>query len=149
VVAGVAVRVLGVAPGGDSAALETVGLVGNAAIPVMLLVLGIQLADTDVTAVTQSVAPAALKLAAAPVVAAGIALGLRFADPTVAKVFVLESAAPAAVTPLVLTIEYAGDVGPGEVSAPEYLSTTIFVTTVTSAVVLTGLVAVLQAGTLF
>jgi predicted permease len=148
VLAGIAIRVLGVAPGADSAAMETVGLVGNAAIPVMLLVLGIQLAETDVTAVTQSVAPAALKLVAAPVVAAGIALGLGFGDPTVARVFVLESAAPAAVTPLALSIEYARDVGPGEVSAPEYLSTTIFVTTVASAVVLTGLVAVLRAGIL-
>ncbi|MEF8781632.1 MAG: AEC family transporter [Haloarculaceae archaeon] len=146
ILAGIAVRVLGVAPPSDSAMLETVGLVGNAAIPVMLLILGIQLADTDVTAVTRSVAPAALKLAAAPFVALGIALALGFGDPTVAKVFVLESAAPAAVTPLALTIEYAEDVAPGEISAPEYLSTTIFVTTVASVGVLTVLVAVLQAG---
>jgi predicted permease len=146
--AGVAIRALGIAPAADSAALETVGLVGNASIPVMLLILGIQLADTDVTAVTRSVAPAALKLAAAPFVALAIALGLGFADPTVAKVFVLESAAPAAVTPLALTIEYAEDISTGEISAPEYLSTTIFVTTVASVGVLTVLVAVLQAGVL-
>ena len=143
---GIAIRALGVAPALDGAALETVGLVGDASIPVMLLVLGIQLAETDVTAVTRSVAPAFLKLAAAPLVAVGIALALGFADPTVARVFVLESAAPTAVTPLALTIEYAEDVGPGTISAPEYLSTAIFVTTVASVGVLTILVATLQAG---
>ncbi|MFC7133529.1 MULTISPECIES: AEC family transporter [Salinibaculum] len=146
VMAGVAIRALGVAPGADSALMETAGLVGNASIPVMLLVLGIQLHETDVTAVTRSVAPAALKIAAAPVIAIAIALALGFADPTVAKVFVLESAAPAAVTPLALTIEYAEDVTPGEISAPEYLSTTIFVTTIASIGALTVLVAALQAG---
>jgi predicted permease len=143
---GVAIRAFGMAPALDGAALETVGLVGDASIPVMLLVLGIQLAETDVTAITRSAAPVFLKLAAAPLVAVGIALVLGFADPTVARVFVLESAAPAAVTPLALTIEYAEDAAPGEISAPEYLSTAIFVTTVASVVVLTGLVAALQAG---
>jgi len=146
VLVGVVARAAGVAPAADTAAMETLGLVGNAAIPVMLLVLGIQLAETDVTAITRSVAPAALKLGAAPVVAVGIAFALGFADPTVAKVFVLESATPAAVTPLALTIEYAEDIAPGEVSAPEYLSTTIFVTTVASVAVLTALVALLQTG---
>jgi predicted permease len=143
---GVGIRALGLAPAFEGAALKTVGLVGEASIPVMLLVLGIQLAETDVTAITRSAAPAFLKLAAAPIVAVGIALVLGFADPTVARVFVLESAAPAAVTPLALTIEYAEDVAPGDVSAPEYLSTAIFVTTVASIAVLTVLVAALQAG---
>ncbi len=142
----VVMRATGLVPAPDSALLDTVGLVGEASIPVMLLVLGIQLARTDVTAITRSVAPSALKLAAAPVAAVGIAMALGFADPTVARVFVLESAAPAAVTPLALTIEYAEDVAPGEISAPEYLSTTIFVTTVASVGVLTVLVATLQAG---
>jgi hypothetical protein len=146
VAAAVAIRALGLAPAADSAIMETVGLVGNASIPVMLLILGIQLAETDVTAVTRSIAPTVLKLAAAPVVAIGIAVGLGFADPTVARVFVLESAAPAAVTPLALTIEYAEDVSTGEISAPEYLSTAIFVTTAGSVVVLTLLVAALQGG---
>ena len=148
VVLGVGIRAFGLAPAFEGAPLETVGLVGDASIPVMLLVLGIQLSKTDVTAITRSAAPAFLKLAAAPIVAVGIALALGFADPTVARVFVLESAAPAAVTPLALTIEYAEDVAPGDVSAPEYLSTAIFVTTVASIAVLTVLVAALQAGTI-
>jgi predicted permease len=145
VAAAVAMRVLAVGPPAGSAAMDTLGLVGNAAIPVMLLVLGIQLADTDITAISRSIAPSALKLAAAPFVAIGLALALGFTDPTVARVFVLESATPTAVIPLSLTIEYAGDIAPGEISAPEYLSTTIFVTTVASVAVLTVLVAALQA----
>jgi hypothetical protein len=146
VVAGVAIRALGLVPPPDSAFMGTVGLVGDASIPVMLLVLGIQLADTDVSAVSRSIAPAALKLGAAPVVGVVLALALGFADPTVARVFVLESATPAAVIPLALTIEYADDVTHDGITAPEYLSTTIFTTTVASVVVLTVLVAALQAG---
>ncbi|MFB6172980.1 MAG: AEC family transporter [Haloarculaceae archaeon] len=146
VLAGGAARALGVAPPADAAVMQTVGLVGDAAVPVMLLVLGIQLAETDVAAVSRSVAPAVLKLAVAPVVGVGLALALGFGDPTVARVFVLECATPAAVVPLALTIEYAGDVTVDGVSAPEYLGTTIFTTTVASVVVLTVLVAALQAG---
>jgi len=146
VVAAVAVRAFGLAPPTDAAAMETLGLVGEAAIPVMLLILGIQLADTDVTAVTRSAAPSFLKLVAAPLVAVAIALALSFTDPTVAKVFVLESATPTAVIPLALTIEYADDLAIDGVTAPEYLSTAIFVTTVASVGVLTLVVAALQAG---
>jgi predicted permease len=149
VLAGAAARALGVVPAADAPAMETVGLVGDASIPVMLLILGIQLAETDVTAVSRSVVPATLKLAVAPLVGAGLALALGFNDSTVARVFVLECATPAAVIPLALTIEYAGDVTVEGVSAPEYLSTTILVTTVASVVVLTVLVATLRAGTPF
>jgi predicted permease len=144
----VAMRAVGLVPAAGGSTMETFGLVGNAAIPVMLLVLGIQLARTDVTAVTRSAAPAFLKLAAAPVVAIVLAVALGFADATVARVFVLESAAPAAVTPLALTIEFADESVAGRLSAPEYLSTAIFVSTVASVGVLTVIIAVLQGGAL-
>ena len=146
VLAAVALRALGAVPATDAAVMETIGAVGEAAIPVMLLILGIQLAKTDVTAVTRSAAPSVLKLVAAPVVAVGIALALSFGDATVAKVFVLESATPTAVIPLALTIEYADDLAGDGITAPEYLSTAIFVTTVASVAMLTLLVAGLQAG---
>jgi len=149
VLAGVVVRTLGVAPPTDTPVMRTVGLVGDASIPVMLLILGIQLAKTDVTAVSRSVLPATLKLGVAPLVGVGLALALGFRDPTVAKVFVLECATPAAVIPLSLTIEYAEGATVDGVSAPEYLSTAIFTTTVAGIGVLTVLVAVLQAGVLF
>jgi len=146
VLAAVALRALGAVPATDAAVMETIGAVGEAAIPVMLLILGIQLAKTDVTAVTRSAAPSVLKLVAAPAVAVGIALALSFGDATVAKVFVLESATPTAVIPLALTIEYADDLAVDGITAPEYLSTAIFVTTVASVAMLTLLVAGLQAG---
>jgi hypothetical protein len=146
VLAAVALRALGLVPSADAAAMETVRLVGDASIPVMLLILGLQLADTDVTAVSRSVTPTVLKLGAAPVVGVGLALALGFEDPTVARVFVLECATPAAVIPLALTIEYADDVAVEGFTAPEYLSTAVFTTTVASVAVLTVVLAALEAG---
>lgn len=145
---GALLRALGAVPPTGTAAMETVGLVGDSAIPLMLLILGIELADTDYAAALYRVSPAAgLKLVVAPVVGAGVALGISFASPTVARVFVLECAMPAAVTPLVLAGEFSG---PGEDLSPtEYASTAILVTTLASVPLLTGLIALLQFGILF
>ncbi|WP_440007843.1 AEC family transporter [Halomicrococcus sp. SG-WS-1] len=140
------VRVLGVVPAENSAAMETLQLTGDAAIPVMLLLLGIQLANTDSGAAVARVGVSnAMKLVVAPVVAVGVVLALGFADDTVARVFVLECAMPAAVTPLILTIEY--DSGPETgLSGPEYVSTAIFASTLASVPILTLLIAVLKSG---
>ncbi|MFA1611772.1 AEC family transporter [Halobellus rubicundus] len=148
VVAAVLVRGLGFVPAGETAILETLRLVGDASIPIMLLILGVQLADTDVSAISRTATPSILKLGVAPLVGIGLALALGFEDPTVARVFVLECATPAAVIPLALIIEYADGDAVGGVTAPEYLSTTIFVTTVAGTVVLTVLIALLRSGTL-
>ncbi|MFC6976693.1 AEC family transporter [Halomicroarcula sp. GCM10025709] len=146
VVAAVLVRAWGAVPATNTAVMDTLALVGDSSIPIMLLILGVQLADTDVSAVSRTITPSVLKLGVAPVVGVGIAFALDFADPTVARVFILECATPAAVIPLALTIEYAdGSVVDG-LTAPEYLSTTIFVTTVAGIAVLTVLVALLQSG---
>ncbi|WP_135853650.1 AEC family transporter [Halorussus salinus] len=139
-------RWLGVIPAGDTAAMETLKLVGDASIPVMLLMLGIQLANTKHGAAISRVGVSnALKLVVAPVVGVGVALLLGLGtNPQVARVFVLECAMPAAVTPLILTIEY--DSGGEGLTGPEYVSTAIFVSTLASVVTLTGLIALLQAG---
>ncbi|WP_424005248.1 AEC family transporter (plasmid) [Haloarcula salina] len=148
VVAAVLVRAGGLVPSADTALMDTLQLVGDSSIPIMLLILGVQLADTDVSAVSRTITPSVLKLGVAPFVGVAIALALGFDDPTVARVFVLECATPAAVIPLALTIEYAdGSVIDG-ITAPEYLSTTIYVTTLAGVVVLTVLVALLQSGTI-
>jgi len=138
------VRAFDLAPPTDTALMETIRLTGDAAIPVMLLMLGIQLADATSGSSVRRVLPASgLKLFVAPVVAVGIALVLGL-DGTVGRVFVLECAMPAAVTPLMLTIEFGGtDEG---LSAADFVSTTILVSTLASLVTLTGLVALLQAG---
>ena len=142
-------RAFGVVPALDSTAMETLELVGNASIPVMLLILGIQLAGTDYGATLPSVgAAAALKLVVAPAVALGIALVVGFENPTVARTYVLESAMPAAVTPLILLIEFAGDVEVGGVTAPEFVSTVVAVTTLLSVPLLTLLISLLESGTL-
>jgi len=121
-------------------------MVGNAAIPVMLLMLGIQLSGTRFGAALGSVARAnVLKMLVAPVVATGIVLALPFSNPVVARVFVLECAMPAAVTPLILVGEFsAGDI---EGVTPEsYVSTVVFTSTLLSIPVLTVLIGVLRSG---
>ncbi|UPV75295.1 AEC family transporter [Halorussus limi] len=142
-------RWLGVVPAGDTAAMETLRLVGDASIPVMLLMLGIQLANTKHGAAISRVGVSnGLKLFVAPLVGVGVALLLGLgANPAVARVFVLECGMPAAVTPLILSIEYDSG-GEGGLTGPEYVSTAIFASTIASVVTLTGLIALLQSGML-
>jgi len=149
VVAGVLARWLGVVPPAEGTAMTTMALVGNASIPVMLLILGIQLADTDYGAALSEVGAASvLKMAVAPAVGAAIALLIGFENPTVARTFVLECATPAAITPLLLVVEFGGESAGGDLSVAEYVSTTVLVTTLLSVPVLTVLIAVLESGVL-
>lgn len=135
----------GVVPTGS--VMDTIQLTGEAAIPVMLLLLGVQLVQTRHKRAVSGVAPAVvLKLVVAPVVGAVLALAIGFGDTGVARVFILECGMPAAITPLMLTVEF-GDQNAG-VSAAAYVSTAILVTTVASVVTLTVLVTLLQSGTI-
>ena len=146
VVAALAARYLGVIPPADTAAMETLKLVGDSSIPVMLLILGIELAETDYSAAALRVTPSVtLKMLVAPVVAVGIATLVGFQNTTVARVFVLECSMPAAVTTLILTGEFAGATPEG-VDATEFAGTAIFLSTVVSVPLLTGLIALLQSG---
>ena len=146
VVAALLARSAGIVPPTDTAVMETLQLVGDSAIPVMLLILGIELAETDYSAAALQVTPTVgLKLLVAPVVAVGIATLVGFQNQTVARVFVLECAMPAAVTTLILTGEFAGETS-DDLAATEYASTAIFVSTVISVPLLTGLIALLQSG---
>jgi predicted permease len=147
VLAALLVRALGVVPPADGAAMEALGLVGDSAIPVMLLILGLQLARTNYGPSLSGASTATgLRLGVSPVVGLGVALLLGFDDPTVARVFVVECAMPAAVTPVILTVEFAADSRAAGVSVPEYVSTCVLVTTLVSVPLLTGLVALLQSG---
>lgn len=147
--AALALRYLGVVPPTESTAMQTLQLVGDSSIPLMLLVLGIQLSRTQYgRALSQAVLPSVLKTAVAPAIAVAIALAVGFRDPTVARVFVLECATPAAITPLILVTEFADSADAGGVTAPEFVSTTILVTTLLSVPVLTVLIALLQDGLL-
>ncbi|WP_336326000.1 AEC family transporter [Halovenus sp. HT40] len=144
VVTAMIVRAFDLAPATDTAVMQTIQLTGDSAIPVMLLLLGIQLTNSGGGGTVGRVLPAAgLRLLVAPVIAAAIALALGLTG-TVGRVFVLECAMPAAITPLMLTIEFGSDrVG---LSAADYVSTTILVSTLASLATLTGLIVLLQSG---
>lgn len=145
VVAAIGVRVLGAVPASDTAAMETLQLVGDSAIPVMLLILGIELADTNYGTALRRVTPTVvLKMVVAPIVAIGVALLVDFENATVARVFVLECAMPAAVTTLILTGEFTGP--SDDIDPMEYAGTAILVSTIVSVPLLTGLITLLQSG---
>jgi predicted permease len=126
--------------------MTTIKLVGDASIPLMLVVLGIELADVDVGALSRAVTPTVLKLGVAPSVGLAIAHVIGFGELTVARTFVLLCATPVALVPLALAIEYGGTRKADGLSVSSYLSSVIFVTTVLSVVVLTVLISLLRSG---
>lgn len=141
----VLVRWLGVVPPTDGTAMSTIKLVGDSSIPLMLLLVGIQLAGANYGAALSRVGTVnALKLLVAPAVGLAVALVLDFGDTTVARVFVLECATPAAITSLILLIEFSGDRSVGGVSGPEFVSAAVLTTTLVSVPVLTLLIALLE-----
>lgn len=148
VAAGLA-RVAGVVPPADGTAMTTVELVGESAIPLMLLILGVELVGSDhAAAVSRVTRVGVLRFAVAPLLAVGVALALGFGDGTVARVFVLQCSMPAAVTPMILVAEFASDERIDGLSASQFASTTILVTTLVSVPYLTALVTLLQSGVL-
>ena len=147
VIAAPIARSLNLVPPEGSPTMEVLKLTGDAAIPVMLLLLGIQLANTTYGAAVRETVPALiLKLTVSPVLAVGIALAIGL-EGDIGRVFVLACSMPAAVTPLLLMIKYDNDEQP--ISGPEYVSTAILLTTIGSVVTLTVLLVVLQSGFLF
>ncbi|EJN60718.1 AEC family transporter [Halogranum rubrum] len=150
VIAALAVRWLGLVPPDGSAALSTLKLVGDSSIPVMLLILGLQLSQTNYGAALRRAGTAnVLKMGVGPVVGVGVALAMGFEDPTVAKAFALECAMPAAVTPLILVAEFAGGEQVGGIEVAEYVSTVVLTTTLVSVPLLTVFIALLDAGVVF
>lgn len=147
VLAALVARWAGVLPPAGSNLMATVRLVGDAAIPVMLLVLGVQLERADLGAALDRVAePTVLRMAVAPPVAVGVAVALGLDPPGVTRTFVLQSSMPTAVFPLVLLTEFAGDVTVEGVPLPQYAGAVVLVTTLVSVPALTALIAVLRSG---
>jgi len=147
VVAAIGLRWLGALPPADSNAMETLRLVGDASIPLMLIMLGSQLVGADVRAALGPVSLVnVLKLLVAPAVGLVVILVLGVENATVARVFVLECATPAAITPLILILEFGGE--SEDLSASEFVSTAVLTSTVASVVTLTALIALLQSGVL-
>jgi len=140
VVAGIAANAVGV--DGTGTAFETLRLVGDSSIPVMLVVLGIQLARATPSGSTAEVALAnVVRLVVAPLVAVPVVLAFGFTDPDVARVVVLEASTPVAVTTVILTVEFGGDA--------DYVATAILTSTLASIATVTALVNLLRSGVLF
>lgn len=87
---------------------EGVHLLGQAAVPLLLVTLGIQMSRNRFAPRSPDALAAALRLGAAPAVAyvAGRALGL---DHLALQVFVLQNATPTAVNALLVAAEFGGD----------------------------------------
>ena len=146
VIAALIARVLQIVPSTDTTAMATIKLVGDAAIPLMLLVVGIRLARTDIGSTLSAVGlGVGLKMVIAPVIGLGTAVMIGFDDPIVARTFVLESAMPSAVTPMILVSEFgSGDVA--GVPIAEFVSAAVFVSTMISIPVLTLVIVILKSG---
>jgi len=143
----IAARTVDIAPQADSAAMETLGLVGDSAIPVMLVILGIQLSETEYrSALSMTITPTLFRFLLSPCIGLIVALGMGFQNATVAQVFVLLTAMPVAVAPVIFSVEFASDTSVGGVTIPEYVSATVFVSTLVSMPVLTIFVTLLKSG---
>ena len=127
--------------GGETAAFETLKLVGDSSIPVMLIILGVQLARATPSGAVTDVAMAnVVRLVVAPAIAVPVVLAFGFTNPDVARVVVLESSTPVAVSTVILTVEFGGD--------SDYTATTVLTTTLASVVTVTLLIEALGSGVL-
>ncbi|MER3543488.1 MAG: hypothetical protein C4311_02530 [Chloroflexota bacterium] len=114
-----------------------IGLLGQAAIPVMLLVLGVQLARTTRIEQPGSVAAAtALRLLSGPLIGLALASALGLTGPA-RQAGIVEASMPPAVINTILALEYG--------SAPGFVTSTVFVATLLSPATLTIVLAWLKA----
>ncbi|AUV83589.1 permease [Salinigranum rubrum] len=147
VIAAVGIRFLGVAPAADSVAMRTIGLLGDSAIPVMLIILGVQLSRTEYrSALPMTTTPIAFRFGVSPLAGLLVASLLGFQNSTVAQVFVLLTAMPVAIGPIIFVVEFAQEARVDGVSLPELVSASIFVTTLLSIPLVTAIVVLLKSG---
>ncbi len=106
---------------------EAIHMLGRAAIPVALIILGMQLSITRFTVAKSELASTILKLLIAPIIALGVGKFLHL-DGLNLQVLIIQSAMPTAVNTLVLVSEFGGD-------APR-VARTIVVTTLLSFITL-------------
>lgn len=86
----------------------TLNQLGQAAIPIALIILGIQLTRTRFGLGRYELAAAALRLLLAPLIAYGVGTSLHLQGLDL-QVLILQSAMPAAVNSVVLVTEFGGD----------------------------------------
>ena len=115
--------------------MEPVTLVGRAAVPLLLLMLGLQLSQTQVGKHYRDVGVGVfLRLVVGALVAVGLAplMGL---DGLARSVGIVEASTPTAVTSSLMAIEFGAD--------PEYVTSVIFFSTLFASITLTVLLALL------
>jgi predicted permease len=115
---------------------KTVEMVGKGAVPLMLLLLGMQLAKTPLAQGMRTAGLAAfIRLAVAPIVAFSLANLLGLTGPTL-QACVVEASMPTAVTTAVLAIEFD--------ARPEFVTSVIFLSTLASPITLTLIIALVS-----
>jgi len=115
--------------------LRPIDLLGQAAIPVMLVLLGVQLAKTRITWEYGYLSLAAMiRLVLAPLLAWGLTRALGIGG-IPQKVLILQTSTPAAVLPLLYSLRYG--------TRPDLVATAVALTTLLSAVSLTLLLYLL------
>jgi len=138
------VLALGAVPPTGGPVMRTIEMAGDASIPVFLVILGLQLADMrPASAVRRTLPMVGVKVLVAPVVGLAVALGVGLATDAAAP-FVVLTAGPSGVVPLVLAIEFGTDTG--DLSPADYVGTVVFLTVLGSLPVVTGLILLSRTG---
>ncbi|MEO0985927.1 MAG: AEC family transporter [Cyanobacteria bacterium J06639_14] len=109
---------------------EGIKLLGEAAIPVALVTLGMQLAQTSFRLTRMVVLATGLRLVLAPTIALGVAIGLGLQGEDL-QVLVLQGAMPIAVNTFIWATEFGGDV--------QLIARAIVLSTLLSAITLPSL----------
>jgi len=119
-----------------SPVFKAVEMVGKAAIPLMLLLLGMQLADTRLTqGIKLAVLATFIKLMVTPVMAWPLVHLLNLTGPTL-QACLVEASMPTAVTTTLLAIEFD--------ARPELVTSVVFLSTLVSPLTLTPLIALVS-----
>ena len=120
----------------QSPIFNAVEMVGKGAVPLMLLLLGMQLAKTSMAQGMRIAGLATfIRLVAAPVIALPLANWLGLAGSTL-QACVVEASMPTAVTTAVVAIEFD--------ARPEFVTSVIFLTTLVSPITLTPIIALVS-----
>jgi malate permease and related proteins len=115
---------------------KPVALVGNAAVPVLLLLLGMQLARTRIRGDLTLISIATfIKLVVTAALSIGLAAAMGMEGLTRA-VCVTEASMPSAVTTIMMSIEFEAD--------PDFVTSVVFLSTLLSSITLTLTFAVLR-----
>ncbi|MBM4466715.1 MAG: AEC family transporter [Chloroflexi bacterium] len=120
----------------ESPVFKAVEMVGKGAVPLMLLLLGMQLAETSVAqGMKLSGLAAFIRLVVAPVIAWPLVNWLSLTGPTL-QACIVEASMPTAVTSTVLAIEFDVE--------PEFVTSVVFLSTLASPLTLTPIIALVS-----